>query len=166
MQTCIRSPNGKTRLCASILILVAAAGSPAFAQYPPPGSVAPPGSIIVTRDVPQRPAYDPGEPGTVNAVQTAPVDLIFSATNQVVSVLSDNETAGIVAGVDPQRGTSGQVFGGSESSQNGQFGTTSGPNSPGGYGGGLGGTITGSISTATNAIGRALTPLSSMGGSN
>ena len=136
-------------------LIAAGTGAPAFAQYPPPGSVAPPGSIIVARDVPQRPAFAPGQPGTVTAVETAPVSLIFGATNQVVSILTDDQTATITAGV---QGRGGGLLGGllgADSAMNPQYGNGHGQVSAGSFAGGLGGTISGAIGTATGAIGNA-----------
>lgn len=138
--------------------------APAFAQYPPPGSVAPPGSIIVTRDVPQRPAFDPGQPGTVNAVQASPLDIIFGATGQTVSILSDNETADVAAGVQAQRGALGAGLTGADAGINQQFANNPGHVAAGSLGGGLGNSISNAVGNATGAIGKALAPLSSGGG--
>ena len=154
------------RIVLLIPIAAAMAGSPAFAQYPPPGSVAPPGSIIVSRDVPQRPAFDPGQPGSVNTVQTAPVDIIFGATSQTVSILSDDETAMVTAATKEQTRALGAASAGAEAALNPQLGSGPGQVSASALGGGLGGSIANTINTATGAIGRALGPLSSIGGGN
>jgi len=145
------------------LILIGAAAtasSPAFAQYPPPGSVAPPGSIIISRDVPQRPAFAPGQPGTVHPVETAPVALIFGATSQTVSILTDDETSNITTGANGMGGTFGTAFDGAHAALNPQLGSGPGQVAAGSLGGGLGSTISNTINTATGAIGRALAPFS------
>ncbi|MDT9598992.1 hypothetical protein [Sphingosinicella rhizophila] len=158
-----RGRRGAARTRTLLIAGVALTGAtPAFAQYPPPGSVAPPGSITISRDVPQRPAFDPGQPGTVNAVNTAPVDLIFGATQGLVSILSDDETAGVSSGVEVQRGALGIALGDSDAALNSQFDSSPGQIAAGSFGGvGLGSTITNSIGAATGAIGRALQPLAS-----
>lgn len=149
------------------LFLVIGAGtgsSPAFAQYPPPGSVAPSGSIIISRDVPQRPAFAPGQPGTVNPVETAPVAMIFGATSQV-AILTDDQSADVAAGAQSQQSALGTAYEGADAALNPQFGSGPGQVAAGSLGGGaIGGAISGAIGAASGAIGRALGPLSSGSG--
>jgi hypothetical protein len=125
--------------------------------------VAPPGSIIVARDVPQRPAFAPGQPGEVTAVETAPVDIIFGATNQIVTILSDDQAAAVNSGIAGQRSGLANGLGSIDATLNDQFGSGPGQTSAGSFAGGLGGTINSAVGAATGAIGKALTPLSSVG---
>lgn len=151
----------------TFLFLVIAAGtgsSPAFAQYPPPGSVAPPGSIIISRDVPQRPAFAPGQPGAVDPVETAPLATIFGGTSQV-AILTDDQSADVAAGAQSQQGALGTAYEGANAALNPQFGSGPGQVAAGSLGGGgIGSAISNAVGAATGAIGGALGPLSTGNG--
>lgn len=68
------------------------ATAPALAE-----TTAPPGSIIISRDVPLRPAHIPKDPGQVNAVQASPAGVVLGAVGQMGTPLSDSEAAAISA---------------------------------------------------------------------
>jgi hypothetical protein len=148
---------------AIIALSVASGASPALAQYPPPGSVPPPRSIIISRDVPQRPAFAPGQPGTVLSVETGPVDTIFGATDLIAVTLSDEQFAAISAGADTQHSAVDAAMRGANDALHGQDGHGAAQLGGHSFGTGFGGSIAGAMGTATSAIGGALAPLSSMG---
>lgn len=102
-----------TRLKLALAITIGVAGTPALAAEQS-ANAAPPGSIVISRDVPTRHAHLPGEPGEANAVVTAPTTLILEATGQAgvpltvadlvsfslngILPLSDDEIAGVASG--------------------------------------------------------------------
>lgn len=61
------------------------------------GPTAPPGSIIIARDVPTRPAYEPGV-GDANWVETSPNQAFADALDLGLSVIDDAAAAGITSG--------------------------------------------------------------------
>lgn len=73
-------------------VVTAALPAPAFADPNPP-----PNSMILSRDVPMRSAYRPGEPGDVSTVETAPVDIIFGGMSQMATILSDDQVSRVTA---------------------------------------------------------------------
>lgn len=145
------------------ITIAATTAAPALAQYPPPGSVPPPRSITITREVPQRPAFMPGQPGTVHTVDVAPIELIFGGTDHAILILSDDESAGVASGIAGQSNAVLSAMDGANAALDTQIGRSSGDVGGGMSSGGLGGTITGAIGTATGVIGSALSPLSGMG---
>jgi hypothetical protein len=159
-------PSAKAFLRTFSISLAATAAAPALAQYPPPGSVPPPRSITITRDVPQRSAFDPGQPGTVHTVGVAPIEIIFGATDHAITILSDDESAGVASGAATQSNAVVSAMAGANAALDTQTGRSSGDVSGTIAGGGLGGTITGAIGSATGVIGSALSPLSGMGKSD
>jgi hypothetical protein len=161
-----RAPLRLAKRIALFVGAVCAAYSPALAQYPPPGSIPEPGAIVISRDVPQRPAFAPGQPGSVTTVQASPVDTIFGVTGAMVSVLSDGESADIAAGIQAQRGVSDNAFMGADAALNPQIGGGLGEVATQSFGGaGLSNTISGAVENATGAISSSLGALSALGGS-
>jgi len=153
----------------SITFAIAAAatgvfGAPAFAQYPPPGSVAPPGSITIMRDVPQRPAFAVGQPGTVTTVEVVPLDIIFAATSQTVIPLTDEQNAAVASGV--QQGVNGMQAGmaGADAALDtvrGSLGLQSNQLSSNTLGGEVSGALMGAVDAGTSAINAGMSSLSS-----
>lgn len=149
------------RLLSSALIAVSIAGLPipANAQTEPP-----PGGITISRDVPTRRAYLPGEPGRVTAVETAPVQTILDAVSHAAVPLTDDEIAAVSAGQQPDATRpSGAINDALTLSQsltvNGSQGS---PLSSGALGGGMSGAINSAIGAGTGAIQDALSPLGSI----
>lgn len=69
----------------------------AYAQGAGTGPVAPPGSITIIREVPTRPAYEPGV-GDANWVETTPARAFADALDLGLSILDDTTAAGIASG--------------------------------------------------------------------
>lgn len=61
------------------------------------GPTAPPGSITIIREVPTRPAYEPGV-GDANWVETSPNQAFADALDLGLSVIDDAAAAGITSG--------------------------------------------------------------------
>jgi hypothetical protein len=95
--------------------------------------------------------------------RSGPVDTIFHATDLVAVALSDEESAAIAAGVDTQHSAFNAAMGGANVVLNGQDGNGARQVGADSFGSGFGGSIADTIGTATNAIGSALAPLSSVG---
>lgn len=61
------------------------------------GPTAPPGSFVIVRDVPTRPAYEPGS-GDATWVETSPNRAFVDALNVGLSVIDDAAAASIASG--------------------------------------------------------------------
>jgi hypothetical protein len=70
---------------------------PVYAQGAGTGPTAPSGSIIIARDVPTRPAYEPGV-GDASWVETSPNQAFTDALDLGLSVIDDVAAAGITSG--------------------------------------------------------------------
>jgi hypothetical protein len=140
------------------LAVTVAAGALASAVPAEAGQAVPPGAIIISRDVPLRPAQIPKDPGEVVAVQTAPTAVILDATGRIGTPLSDGEAAAVSAspsptGQLPSDGTS--AFGGETLTATG-FGASS----PG-QTAAAGNVIGSSIASGLGAIGTGISALNS-----
>jgi hypothetical protein len=151
--------------------VVAAVLAPLFAiALPAPADAqteAPPGGIIISRDVPTRRAYLPGEPGQVNAVETVPTQTILDATDHAMVPLTDAQIASVTAGRPSGLTSVGStindaltVAGGlAANGANGRQGVSLSTNP---LGQGISGSINSSIGAGTNALQGALSSIGSV----
>jgi hypothetical protein len=131
------------------LIGIAAILSQAAPQAALADTVAAPGTLTISRDVPTRYAYMPGEPGEVTTIPTGPSKEVFEILGAGLTPLTDEQAAGVTG--DPGNSHSGATPNGVGSLES--VLVTTNINSVGAPGmTSTGGIISGAIAQGTNAI--------------
>jgi hypothetical protein len=98
MQPITSTSRGLGRVALAVICLAGLAPLEAVqAQGTGTGPTAPPGSFIIVRDVPTRPAYEPGV-GDATWVETSPDQAFADAIDLGLSIIDDAVAAGITGG--------------------------------------------------------------------